>query len=295
MNSLDDLRIFAIVARERSFTKAAALLGMPQSSVSRTVRLLEERLDTRLLARTTRSVSPTEAGELLLRGVGPAIEAIDAELLEFAGRAGKPAGILRLTMVRHAYETVLRPVLPSFLADNPRVAVEVAIDDGLSDIVAERFDAGIRFGGLVEKDMIALRVGADFRAAVVAAPSYVAAHGMPRAPDELTSHRCINYRMASSGELYRWWFQKDGEAVRARVEGSLVLNDGEAIVEAALDGLGIGYMFRDRVERHIADGSLVSLLEDWCPLFPGYHLYYPSRRHTPAALKALVASLRGRR
>ncbi len=293
--SLDDLHILATVARERSFTRAASLLNVPQSSVSRAIKLLEERLDTRLLDRTTRSVSLTDAGQRLMQGIGPALETIDTELMELTGQVGQPGGTVRITTVRHAFETVLRPILPSFLADNPKITVEIAIDDAFSDIVAERFDAGIRFGGLIEKDMVALRVGPDVKAAVVASPAYIGAFGAPDTPDDLLAHRCINYRTAKAGGLYRWWFQKDGRSSEVRVDGNVILNDGETIIGAALDGLGIAYTFDDRVRELVAQGRLVSLLSDWCPIFPGYHIYYSSRRHTPPALKALTARLRHNR
>jgi len=292
---LDDLSILALVARERSFTRAAAILGIPQSSLSRTIRALEERLDIRLLARTTRSVAPTEAGERLLRGIRPALETIEAEIAALRALRGKPSGTVRLTTVRHAFETILRPVLPSFLADHPEISIEVAIHDGLTDIVAERFDAGIRFGGFLEKDMVAVRVGPDVRAAVVASPAYLASHGTPETPGDLTRHRCVNYRTTSSRGLYPWWFERQGRSIEVRVEGAVTLNDGDAILSAALDGLGIAYTFRDKVQDHLASGRLVSLLEDWCPAFPGYHIYHPSRRHTPPALAALIQALRARR
>lgn len=293
--SLDDLRVFTVVARERSFTRAAALLGLPQSSVSRIVRLLEERVGAQLLRRTTRSVSTTEAGERLLATIGPAIETIDAEVSGVTLSGGELAGNLRLTMVRHAFETILRPVLSKFLRENPKVTVEVAIDDNLSDIVSERFDAGIRFGGLIEKDMVAVRVGQDVKSALVASPAYLAASGTPKTPRDLTSHKCINYRLATSGGLYRWWFQKAGKTSEVRVTGSIVLNDGAAMIDAALDGLGIAYTFNDSVREHIIHGKLVDLLTDWCPTFPGYHIYYPDRRQTSPALKGLIAALRSAR
>jgi DNA-binding transcriptional LysR family regulator len=292
---LDDLNALAVVAREQSFTRAAAILGVPQSSLSRTIRALEERHGVRLLARTTRSVAPTEAGENLLRGIRPALEAIEAELLSLGSLSGRPSGTVRITAVRHAFEMVLRPILPSFLASYPEISVEVSINDGFTDIVAERFDAGIRFGGLIEKDMIALRVGPDFRAAVVATPEYLTTHAMPQTPHDLTEHRCINYRMTSSGGLYPWRFERNGQAIDVRVEGSVTLNDGDAILSAALDGLGVAYLFLDTVQDHLASGRLVSLLSDWCPAFPGYHIYHPSRRHTPPSLAALIQVMRPRR
>jgi DNA-binding transcriptional LysR family regulator len=292
--SLDDLRILAVVARERSFTRAASLLDIPQSSVSRAVKLLEGRLKTRLLDRTTRSVSLTDAGRRLMQGIEQALETIDNEVADLTAHSGQPAGTVRLTTVRHAYETVLRPILPTFLNENPRITVEISIDDAFSDIVAERFDAGIRFGNTLEKDMIALRVGPEVKAAVVASPAYVGAFGMPDSPDALIEHKCINYRLAKSGGLYHWWFEKNGTSRSVRVDGNLVFNDGEAIVGAALDGHGIAYTFQDRVQEHIARGQLVNLLADWCPAFPGYYIYYSSRRHTPLALKALVDRLRSK-
>jgi DNA-binding transcriptional LysR family regulator len=291
MPPLDDLRLFFTVAREKSFTKAAAVLGLRQSSVSRSIRLLEERLGIRLLARTTRSVSLTEAGEALIAEISPLVDAIDAHISSFSDPATGPSGHLRITTAKHAYDTVLRPVLPRVLKENPRVTIEIVIDDALTDIVAGRFDAGIRFGGMVDKDMIARRIWPDVPAAIVASPAYLAARGVPTKPDELTHHLCINYREASSGGLYRWWFQKGNRSLNVRVEGSVILNDGDAIVSAAVDGLGIGYTFQDKVDEHLRSGRLVSLLEDWRPTFPGYHLYYTSKRQTRAALTVLSSAL----
>ena len=288
---LDDLKILVSVAREHSFTRAAKQLGVPQSSVSRTIRTLEESLGVRLVSRTTRSVALTEAGERLLLGIGPALETIDAELVSLKAWTGKAAGKLRLTVVRHAFETILRPMLPDFLEMHPDIAVEVSIDDGFVDIVAERFDAGLRFGGFLEKDMIALRVGPDVRTALVASPHYLLPRAQPSTPQELLEHRCINYRSASGG-LFPWRFELDGNAFELRVDGPMTLNDGGAILSACLDGLGIGYVFLDQVRQHLLEGSLVSLLPEWCPSFPGYHIYHPSRRHMPPALRALIQALK---
>lgn len=288
---VDDLRILLLVARERSFTRAAATLGIPQSTGSRAIKSLEERLDTRLLDRTTRSVSLTEAGQQLVKGIEPELETIDHEIAHLTDRLGRVEGPLKITTVRHAFETVLRPVLQNFLSEYPRVALEVVIDDAFADIVANRFDAGIRFGGLVEKDMVALRVGRDVKAAVVASPSYVNTAGAPGVPNDLLEHRCINYRTAKAGSLYRWRFNKAEKVTEVRVQGNLILNDGDAILSAAVDGHGIAFTFEDRVRDLVSTGQLVSLLADWCPTFPGCHIYYSSRRHVSPALKALTKSL----
>lgn len=290
--SLDQLRVLLTVARERSFTRAAAILGIPQSSVSRAIRSLEAQLGTPLLARTTRSVAPTEAGERLLSTIGPALDQIDAEFSDLSGFSGRVVGTVRITTVDHAYQTVLRPVLQRLRAEHREIKIEVAIDDGLTDIVAERYDAGIRFGGLIEKDMIAVRVGPDVKVAIVASPDYITSRGLPSTPGELLSHDCINYRQTHSGGLYRWQMEKDGVATEVKVDGGLVLNDGNAIVDAALNGLGIAYTFNDKVRKHLDAGRLVPLLTDWCPTFPGYHVYYPGRSQVSPALRILLDMLK---
>jgi DNA-binding transcriptional LysR family regulator len=291
---LPDLSAFAAVASAGSFTKAAAQLGISQSSLSHAIRGLEERLGVRLLSRTTRSVATTDAGDQLLRTLRPALDGIDAGLAMLTANRGKPAGQLRLTMVKHAAMSLMRPALPAFLATYPDIKVEIAIDDGLTDIVAARFDAGIRFGKQVQKDMISVRIGKEARAAVVASPSYLSTRSAPRKPQDLALHRCINYRLATAGGLYAWEFKKGGRRFDVRVDGWLVLNDGDLIEATVLDGLGIGYLFEDQVAPHLASGRLVRLLESWCPPFDGYYLYYTSRRQMPPALGALISFLRFR-
>ncbi|PZO80263.1 MAG: LysR family transcriptional regulator [Mesorhizobium amorphae] len=289
---LDDLTAFALIARERSFTRAAAMLGVSQSSLSRSMRGLETRLGVRLIARTTRSVAPTEAGERLLRGLQPALDAIETELSVLGSVREKPSGTLRITAVRHAFETILRPALPRFLAEHPDIRVEVSLDDGFTDIVAERFDAGLRFGGLIEKDMIAVRVGPDVETAVVGSPGYLSRRGTPEDPRALLDHACVNYRMASSGRIFPWRFLAEGGPLDIRVEGSLTVNDGQAMLSAALDGVGLAYTFVDEVRDDLAAGRLVRVLAKHAFRFPGYHLFHPSRRLVPPALRALVDALK---
>ncbi len=292
---LNGLLAFLAVARERSFTRAAAQLGVSQSALSQTVRGLEARLGLRLLTRTTRSVAPTEAGERLLRAVGPRLDEIDAELATLSELRDKPAGSIRITADEHAADAILWPALARLLPAYPDIKVEVVIDYGLTDIVAERYDAGVRLGGVVAKDMIAVPIGPDMRMAVVGAPSYFGQHPRPRAPQDLTAHDGINLRLPTYGGLYAWEFEKDGRELRARVEGQLVFNSIAPILKAALDGFGLAYLAEEQVKAHLAEGRLIRVLGDWCPPFPGYHLYYPSRRQPPPAFVVLVDALRHRR
>ncbi len=292
-NDLSDLAAFAVVAEEGSFTRAAARLGMSQSALSHAMKALEDRLGLRLLARTTRSVSTTEAGQRLLRTLRPALDDIAAGLAAVGELRERPAGTVRITTGKHAAVRVLWPVLNRFLADFPEVQVELSIDSSLTDIVASRFDAGVRLGERVEKDMIAVRIGPDLRAAIVGAPSYFARRPVPCALQDLAGHDCINYRFTASGAVYAWEFEGK-EPINVRVSGSLVSNDMDVILAAALDGRGLAYVFEDEVAEHIAAGRLVRVLEDWCRPFPGYYLYYPSRRQIPPALAALVDALRYR-
>ncbi|WP_020188097.1 LysR family transcriptional regulator [Methylopila sp. 73B] len=297
MNSRGDIRdviAFLAVARERSFTKAAAKLGVSQSALSHTIRGLEARMELRLLTRTTRSVAPTEAGERLLRSVGPRIEEIDAELAAMVEMRDKPAGAIRITAGEHAVSTVLWPALKRLLPDYPDIEVEVVTDHGLVDIVAERYDAGIRLGEAVAKDMIAVRIGPDMRMAVVGSPCYFAAHGKPKVPQDLTAHRCVNLRLPTLGNLYQWEFEKAGREVKVRVEGQLTFNTMTQRLDAALCGLGLSYLPDDQIEPHVGEGRLVRVLADWCAPFPGYHLYYPSRRHASPAFTVLAEALRHR-
>lgn len=293
-DSLDDLRAFLAVARERSFTRAAAQLGVSQSALSQTLRSLEARLGLRLLTRTTRSVAPTEAGERLLRAVEPAFDQINAGLAALGELRDKPAGTVRITATENVAASVLWPALARLLPDYPDIKVEIAIDYGLTDIVAERFDAGVRPGEIVAQGMIAVRIGPDLRMAVVGAPSYFAAHQAPEVPQDLTGHTCINLRLPTHGGLYAWELDRDGRELRVRVEGQLVFGNTALILQAALDGFGLAYLPEDQVSSHLADKQLVRVLADWCEPFPGYHLYYPSRRQPTPAFAVLVEALRYR-
>ena len=291
---LNDLVAFLAVARGRSFTKAAAQLGVSQSALSQTIRGLEARLDLRLLFRTTRSVAPTEAGERLLRAVGPAFDQIDAGLATLGELRGKPAGTVRITAGDHAVNSVLWPKLARFLPAFPDIQVEVTVDYGLTDIVAGRYDAGVRFGEQVARDMIAVRIGPDIRFTVVGAASYFAKRAPPATPQDLIGHACINLRLPTHGGLYAWEFERDGRELKVRVEGQLVFNGIFQVLDAALAGFGLAFVPDDLAQPHLAKGRLKRVLADWCPLFPGYHLYYPSRRQASPAFALLVDALRDR-
>ncbi|PBB64575.1 LysR family transcriptional regulator [Mesorhizobium sp. WSM4312] len=293
-DNLNDLTAFLAVAREKSFTRAAAQLGVSQSALSHTVRALEERLGVRLLTRTTRSVAPTEAGERLVRSVGPRLDEIEAELAALSALREKPAGTIRITAGEHAAEAVLWPAIARLMPDYPDIKVEIIVDYGLTDIVAERYDAGVRLGEQVAHDMIAVRIGPDMRMAVVASPAYLARQPKPRTPQELTTHNCINLRLPTYGGLYAWEFEKAGRELKVRVEGQLIFNTAGLRMNAVLAGLGLAYLPEDQVRAHLADGRLVRVLADWCPPFPGYHLYYPSRRQATPAFSLLVDALRYR-
>jgi Transcriptional regulator len=292
--NFNDLVAFVMVAREESFTKAAVKLGVSQSALSQTVRGLEERLGLRLLTRTTRRVSPTAAGERLLRTAGPRFEEIQAELSALAEMRDKPAGTVRITSGEHAAISVLAPALEKFLPDNPDVNVEITVDYGLTDIVAERYDAGVRLGEQLAKDMIAIRIGPEMRMAVVGAPSYFRQNPWPEVPQDLTRHNCIQIRMPTHGNILSWEFEKDGHELKVRVEGQLVFNNIAMRLDAVRRGLGLAYMPEDQVAELIASGEVVRVLEDWCEPFPGYHLYYPNRRHTSPAFALVVEALRYR-
>ena len=291
---LNDIVAFLAVARERSFTRAAAQLGVSQSALSQTLRGLEARLGLRLLTRTTRSVAPTEAGERLLRAAGPRLDEIDAELAALSELREKPTGTVRITAHDHAVRAVLWPALEKLLPDYPDIKMEIVVAYGLTDIVAERFDAGIRSGEMVAKDMIAVRIGPDMRSAVVGAPAYFAKRERPKTPQDLTSHTCVNLRLPTQGGLYAWEFEKGGRELRVRVEGQLTFNESGPMLDAALAGFGLAYLPEDSVQAHLAEGRLVRVLADWCPPYPGYHLYYPSRRQPPPAFALLVEALRYR-
>ena len=290
----DDLAAFALVAKERSFTRAAAKLGISQSALSQTVRTLEERLGLKLLNRTTRSVSPTEPGERLLQTLAPRFEEIESTLAALTALRERPAGTIRLNAGEHAAVSILEPALKSFLADYPDVSVEIIVDYGLTDIVAERFDAGVRLGEQVAKDMVAVPIGPDMRMAVVGSPAYFANRPKPQTPHDLTEHNCINMRLPTYGGLFPWEFEKDGRELNVRVDGQLVYNNLTLRVNSALDGLGLAYLPEDQVRSHVKAGRLVQVLADWCEPFPGYHLYYPSRRQPSPAFAALTAALRYR-
>ncbi|WP_256752271.1 LysR family transcriptional regulator [Mesorhizobium sp. Mes31] len=293
-DNLNELTAFLAVAREESFTKAAAKLGVSQSALSHTVRALEERLGLRLLTRTTRSVSPTEAGERLLNTVGPRLDEIETELTALSALREKPAGTIRITAGEHAADAILWPAIARLLPDYPDIRIEIIVDYGLTDIVAERYDAGVRLGEQVARDMIAVRIGPDMRMAVVGSPAYFARRPKPRAPQDLTTHNCINLRLPTYGGLYAWEFEKAGRELKVRVEGQLVFNTAALRMNAVLAGLGLAYLPEDQVTTCLADGRLVRVLADWCTPFAGYHLYYPSRRQATPAFSLLVDALRYR-
>jgi DNA-binding transcriptional LysR family regulator len=292
--NVNDLLAFLAVARERSFTKAAAKLGVSQSALSHTMRGLEASLGLRLLTRTTRSVSPTEAGERLLVSVGPRFEEIEAQLAGLSELRDKPAGTIRITAGEHAAYTVLSAAVAKLLPKYPDIKVEVNVDYGFTDIVAERYDAGVRTGEQVAKGMIAVRIGPDMRMAVVGAPSYFEKRPLPKKPQDLTEHNCINLRMPTYGGLYAWEFEKGRRELKVRVDGQLVFNTIRQRLDAALAGLGLAYMVEDVVQPYLAQGNLVRVLEEWCAPFSGYHLYYPSRRQSSPAFSVLVEALRYR-
>ncbi|WP_414472864.1 LysR family transcriptional regulator [Microvirga sp. M2] len=292
--NLNDLLAFLAVARERSFTKAAAQLGVSQSALSQTIRQLEERLGLRLLTRTTRSVSPTEAGERLLRSVGPRLDEIEDEIEALSELRDKPAGTIRITATDYAIDHVLWPKLERFLPKYPDIHVELSIDYGLTDIAAQAFDAGVRLGEQVARDMISVRIGPDIRFAVVGSRSYFRKHPAPQTPEDLVHHTCINLRLPTRGGLWAWEFEKDDQELRVRVEGQLVFNGINQVLNAAAAGFGLAYVPEDLAQPHLATGRLVRVLADFCPVWPGYHLYYPSRRQSSPAFALLVDALRHR-
>jgi DNA-binding transcriptional LysR family regulator len=292
--NINDLLTFLAVARERSFTKAAAKLGVSQSALSHAMRQLEERLGIRLLIRTTRSVSPTEAGQRLLQDLGPCFDEIEAALDALGELREKPAGTIRITAADYAIETLLWPKLATFLCNYPDINVELTIDNGFTDLGAHSFDAGVRLGEAVSKDMIAVRIGPDMRFAVVGAKSYFAERSPPQTPQDLTDHRCINLRLPTYGGLYAWDFEKDGRELKVRVEGQVVFNGIFPVFNAAVDGFGLAYVPEDLAKPLLAKGRLQRVLDDWCPAYTGYHLYYPSRRHSSPAFSLLADALRHR-
>lgn len=290
--NLNDLLAFVTVAREGSFTRAAATLGVTQSALSQAIRGLEERLRIRLLTRTTRSVAPTVAGERLARAIGHRFDEIEAELDALTELRDKPAGTVRITCGDNVLRTVLLPKLMPVLREYPDITLEFDMSYGFRDIVADRFDAGVRLGNTIDRDMIAVPIGPPLRMAVVASPTYFVIHPKPKTPQDLTAHRCINQRMPSSGGLYVWDFARRGKQVNVRVDGPLIFNTSPPQVDAALAGLGIVLLPEDELGSHLSDGSLVRVLEDWCPPFAGYHLYYPSRRQPSPAFSLVVKALR---
>jgi DNA-binding transcriptional LysR family regulator len=290
--NLDDLSAFLIVAREGSFTKAAAKLGVSQSALSYTIKELEARLKLRLLTRTTRSVSPTAAGERLLRNIGPRFEEIETELAALGELRDKPSGTIRITATEYATNAVLLPKIAKLLPKYPDIKVEIICDYGLTDIVTQRFDAGVRDGEQVAKDMIAVRIGPDARMAVVGTPAYFRNRQEPKRPQDLVEHNCINLRLPTHGGLYAWEFEKGSRELKVRVDGQLFFNTTTQMLDAALAGLGLTYLPEGLVQSHIKKGRLKRVLADWCPPYPGYHLYYPSRRQPSAAFKLLVEALR---
>lgn len=291
-DNFNDLLSFMVVARERSFTRAAAQLGVSQSALSHAMRNLEARLEMRLLTRTTRSVAPTEVGEQLFMRLSPHLLEIEQELTAVRDMRDKPAGNIRITAGEHAMSAVLWPILKPFMAQYPDIHIEVTVDNGLTDIVDGRFDAGVRLGEQVAKDMIAVRIAPDMRMVVVGSPAYLSQHGVPEMPEQLQHHRCINMRLPTLGGLYAWEFERDGREMRVRVEGQLTLNSLPQRLDAAEAGLGLAYVPEDSALQAIADGRLVRVLDEWCPSFDGYHLYYPSRRQHTTAFTLLVEALR---
>jgi DNA-binding transcriptional LysR family regulator len=294
LGHLDDLAALVAVGRERSFTKAAAKLGVSQSALSQTIRQLEARLGVRLLTRTTRSVSPTEAGERLMRTVGPRFEEIEAELATVRELREKPAGTIRITAMEYATDAILMPKLAKLLREYPDIKIEIIIDYGLTDIVTERYDAGVRSGEQVAKGMIAVRIGPDMRMAVIGAPNYFKTHAEPKKPQDLIGQNCINLRLPTHGGLYAWEFERGSRELKVRVEGQLTFNSTGQMLNAALAGSGLAYVPEGMVQGHIDKGRLKRVLADWCQPYAGYHLFYPSRRQSSAAFKLVVDALRYR-
>jgi DNA-binding transcriptional LysR family regulator len=292
--NIDDLLAFRAVARESSFTRAAAHMGVSTSALSHTIRGLEERLGVRLLSRTTRSVVPTDIGERLLEQIGPHFDGIETELAAVSELRDKPAGTLRITTGIDAAQMILEPALAPLLKSYPDINVELSVNAGFVDIVAERFDAGVRLGETIAQDMVAVRIGPDMQMAAVASPDYLSSRVAPKVPADLASHSCINLRFPTLGGLYAWEFEKDGRALSVRVDGQLTVNDIALARQGACDGLGIAYLPEEYVHPALIEGRLIRLLADWCPPFPGYHLYYPSRRQQSPAFTLLVEALRYR-
>lgn len=294
VGKVQDVQAFLAVAREQSFTKAATRLGITPSALSHAIKGLEDRLGVRLLTRTTRNVAPTEAGERLMRSVGPHFDQIEAELTSIGELRDKPAGTVRITCTDDAIVTIFQPMLPGFLHEYPDIAVELIVDYGFTNIVEQRIDAGVRLGEALSKDMIAVRIGPDWRFAVVGSPGYFARRSPPTTPQELTNHVAVNLRLTSAGSIYAWEFEKDGRTLNVRVDGQLAFNNIMPVLQGALDGIGLAYVPLDLALPYLQDGRLVQALADWCPTFQGYHLFYPHRRQASPALAALVDALRFR-
>ncbi|MCL6746743.1 LysR family transcriptional regulator [Kosakonia sp. R1.Fl] len=291
-DNFNDLFYLIVVARERSFTRAAAKLGVSQSALSHAIRGLEERLQIRLLTRTTRSVAPTDAGEALINSIGPRFKEIEEELIALTDMRDRVAGNIRITLGEHALHSTVWPAIKPFLDAYPDVKVELTIDNTLTDIVSERYDAGIRLGEQVARDMVAVRIGPDWRMVVVGSPGYFSRHGKPQTPHDLQQHNCINMRLPTLGGLYAWEFSKDGQPMRVRVEGQLTFNNLASRIEAATSGLGLALVPEDCVAQAVSEGKLETVLDDWCEPFPGYYLYYPSRKQHTAAFTLLIDALR---
>lgn len=289
---VDDLQAFLAVAREQSFTKAAAKLRVTPSALSHTIRGLEERLGIRLLARTTRNVSPTEAGERLMQSIAPLFEQIQEEVEALSELRDKPKGTIRITCTDDQIELCLRPKLSKFLQEYPDITLELYVDYGFTNVVEARFDAGIRLGEAISKDMIAVRIGPDWRLIVVGSPAYLAQHPQPETPHQLTEHRCINIRHRPNGSIYAWEFEQDGREFSIKLDGQIVFNSIMHVLNSAIDGIGLAYVPEELAAPYLADGRLVSLLTDWSPYFQGYHLYYPNRRQTSPAFAAFVEAFK---
>jgi DNA-binding transcriptional LysR family regulator len=294
IGDFSEMLAFLAVARERSFSKAAAKLGVTPSALSHKVSDFEARLGLRLLARTTRSVAPTEAGERLLRSVGSRVDEIEAEIAALSALRDKPAGTVRITCIDYVIETIFRPKLPAFLAEYPDIRVELSIDYGLTDIVAQRFDAGVRIGESISKDMIAARIGPDWRFAVVGSPAYFARRTPPRTPQDLTNHNCITMRLTTGGGIYAWEFEKGGRELSVRVEGQLTFNSVVPVLGAAVDGVGLAHVPEGLARPYLADGRLREVMPEWCPTLQGYHLYYPHQRHSAPAFTKFLEAFRFR-
>lgn len=290
--NFNELQIFLVVARERSFTKAAGKLGVSQSALSHAIKSLEERLNIRLLTRTTRSVAPTEAGERIIACLEPRIADLEQELESLIQLNGTASGNIRLSAGEHAARSLVWPKLKSFLREYPNIRVDLVVDNGFVDIVDGRFDAGVRLGESIAKDMVAVRIGPDMRMAVVGAPSYFAANPAPESPHDLQNHRCINMRLPTAGGLYHWEFEKDGKPLRVRVEGQVTFNLLAERIDAVLSGFGLACVPENMIQDHVTSGYLVQVLQAWCPTFPGYYLYYPSRKQHPPAFALMIEALR---